>query len=120
MESTTIIRIVAAIAACVVFLAFFGVAIAYILTLSNALKKCSASARTMQPGMVWLLLVPILNIIWNFLVVSALAQSLANEFRLRGAQNVEPEPGKSIGLPMSICAACGLIPFLGILAGLAI
>ena len=105
-----------ALAMCVVMLA---IAIFYILTLSKTLQKCSPSSRTMQPGMVWLLLVPLLNLIWNFLVVNAISDSLTNEFRLRGIQNFEPNPGKSIGMPMAICGACSIIPILGVLAALA-
>ena len=119
MDSATTIRIIAGIVFLVVLLGGLALAIAYILTLSNALKKCSPSARTMQPGMMWLLLIPLFNLIWNFLAVNAISDSLGNEFRLRGIQGIEPEPGKSIGMPMAICGACGLIPFLGILASLA-
>lgn len=43
------------------------VAIFYILTLSRALQKCSPQLRTMKPGMVWLLLIPLFNVLWQFL-----------------------------------------------------
>jgi len=118
MDSTSTIRIVAGILFLVVFAAGVALAIAYIMTLSNALKKCSPAARTMQPGMMWLLLIPLLNLVWNFLAVNAISDSLGNEFRLRGMQNVEPQPGRSVGMPMAICGACCLIPFLGVLASL--
>jgi len=85
----------------------------YFMTLSRALGKCSTESRTMQPGMVWLTLIPFFGFIWNFVVVLALAKSLDNEFRARGVTDTEPEPGKNIGLAMSVCMACGLIPVLG-------
>ncbi|MGA2753781.1 MAG: hypothetical protein ABSE53_08435 [Terracidiphilus sp.] len=116
MDSVTIIRIVAGLVAVATFLV---VGIFYILTLSGALKRCSPIVRTMQPGAVWLLLVPFVNLIWHFFVVLALAQSLGNEFRVRKVPGVEPEPGKSIGIAMCICGVCAIIPILGILAGLA-
>lgn len=94
-------------------------AIFYILTLQKALERCAPVSRTMQPGMVWLLLVPLFNIIWSFFVVMALARSLANEFARRGMASPEPEPGQSIGVAMCICACCGVIPVLGALASLA-
>jgi hypothetical protein len=119
MDSTTTIRIVAGIICVVVLLGGLALAIAYILTISNTLKKCAPTSRTMQPGMAWLLLVPLLNLVWNFLVVNAISDTLTNEFRLRGVQNFEPQPGKQIGMPMAICGACSLIPILGILASLA-
>lgn len=94
-------------------------AIFYILTLQKALERCALSSRTMQPGMVWLLLVPLFNMIWSFFVVLALARSLSNEFGRRGIPSPEAEPGQSIGLAMCICTCCGLIPLLGVLASLA-
>ena len=69
--------------------------------------------------MVWLLLIPLFNIIWNFFVVMGIARSLANEFARRSMPSPEAEPGKSIGIPMCICMCCGLIPLLGLLASLA-
>lgn len=103
-----------------VFSFFFLIpAIFYILTLQKALERCAPVSRTMQPGMVWLLLVPLFNMIWSFFVVLALARSLANEFARRGIPGPEPEPGQSIGLAMCICACCGFIPILGVLASLA-
>ena len=70
----------------------------------------------MQPGMVWLLLIPFVGIIWIFLVVSALADSLANEFRLRSIPSDDPKPGKSVGIAMAVCGACSIIPFVNFLA----
>jgi hypothetical protein len=119
MDNVTVIRIVAGIFALLVLAGFLVIAIFYLQTLSNALRKCSMMSRTMQPGMVWLLLVPFFNIIWQFFVVLALAQSLGNESRARNILSVEPEPGKSIGIAMCICSVCGIIPILGILAALA-
>jgi len=112
MDSTTMIRIVAGI----LFLLILAAYIIFILSLSQALSKCSRSSRTMEPGMVWLMLVPLFNLVWQFLVVIALAKSLGNEFRARGIPNIEPEPGKSIGIAMSVCAVCGIIPLVNLLA----
>ena len=119
MDSTTGIRIVAGTVFLVVLLGMLALTIAYILTLSRTLQKCSPASRTMQPGMVWLLFVPILNLVWNFLVVNAISESLTKEFRLRGVLFFESEPGKRIGMPMAICGVCSMIPILGILAALA-
>lgn len=112
MDSVSLIRIVAGLMFVVVFLV---IALGYILTLTRALNKCSVSSRTLQPGTVWLLLVPFFNLIWNFFVVTGVARSLGNEFRARGIAHIDPEPGKSLGLAMSICGACSIIPILGLL-----
>jgi hypothetical protein len=91
----------------------------YILTLTRALAKCSATSITIEPGMLWLLLVPFVNMVWHFFVVIGMAKTLSNEFRLRNIPNMEPMPGQSIGIAMCVCGACGIIPFLGIFASLA-
>lgn len=100
-------------------LAFLAVilvaAIFYILTLSRALQKCSPASRTMEPNMVWLLLIPLFNIVWSFLVVIALGKSLGNEFRLRNLPSPGPDPGRGIGLAMCVCGACGIIPLIGLI-----
>jgi hypothetical protein len=103
-----------------VFSVFFLIpAIFYLLTLQNALNKCAPASRAMDPGMVWLLLIPVFNLIWNFFVVMNIAKSLASEYARRGIPSPEPLPGQPIGLAMSICACCCIIPVLGMLAGLA-
>lgn len=95
------------------------IAIFYILTLVRALQKCAPQSRTMQPGMVWLLLIPLFGLVWHFFVVMGMSNSLGNEFRVRGMANAPQEPGKQVGLGMCICAVCGVIPYLGILASVA-
>ena len=119
MDSTTIIRAFAGIFFLAFLALFIVIAVFYVLTLSRALNKCNPLARTIQPGTLWLLLIPFVNLIWHFFVVIGMANSLGNEFRARQMANVDPEPGKSIGLAMCICGVCGFIPILGVLAGLA-
>jgi hypothetical protein len=68
--------------------------------------------------MVWLMLIPFFGLIWNFFIVLALANSLGREFPARGVTHFDPEPGKSRGLAMCVCMACGIIPVLGIVASL--
>jgi hypothetical protein len=93
------------------------VAIFYILTLMRALEKCSPQSRTMAPAMVWLLLIPLVNLVWQFFVVMGLSHSLGNEFRARGMTNAPQEPGKQLGLAMCVCSVCGLVPYVRVLTG---
>ncbi|WP_109487546.1 hypothetical protein [Occallatibacter savannae] len=112
MDQTTIIRIVSG----VLFLLVLAEVIAYVALLSRVLKKCSPQSRTMQPGRVWLVLVPLFNFVWIFFVVNALADSLENEFRLRNIAASEQKPGRTLGLAMAICMACGIIPIINLVA----
>jgi hypothetical protein len=105
------------IAALVVFAICLIPAIFYLLTLQKALNRCSPECRAMAPGMVWLLLIPLVNMVWNFFVVLNIAKSLGAEFQKRGIAE-EPQPGQKLGLIMCILMVCGIIPFLGILCSL--
>lgn len=88
------------------------IGILYTLTLSNALRKCSVPSRTMRPGMVWLILIPVFNIIWQFFVVVGLARSVGNEFQTRRIPNVQRRPGMAVGIAMCVCTVCAILPFL--------
>lgn len=94
-------------------------AIFYVLTLSRVLTKCSPASVTIEPGMLWLLLFPVVNLVWHFFVVTGMAKSLGNEFRTRNIPSLDPAPGQSIGIAMCVCGACSIIPLLGFFAALA-
>lgn len=89
----------------------------YCLSLQKALNRCSPECRAMNPGMVWLMFIPLFNMVWHFFVVINMAKSLGCEFQKRGMAE-EPKPGQTIGMVMCILGCCGIIPFLGILCSL--
>ena len=91
----------------------------YIITLQKTLNRCAPENRAMPPENVWLLLIPVFSMVWQFIVVGNIAKSLAAEFRQREIQTEEIEPGKSIGLAYCILNVCSIIPILGILSALA-
>ncbi len=88
----------------------------YLLTLQKTLMRCSPESRTLSPGLVWLQLVPFLNIIWAFILVINISKSLDNEFNRRGIAH-EPNPGYNIGMAMAVCSILPIVPFLGFIAG---
>jgi hypothetical protein len=90
----------------------------YCLTLQKALNRCSPENRAMNPAMVWLMFIPLFNMVWHFFIVLNMAKSLGAEFQKRGIAE-DPKPGQSIGMIMCILVCCGIIPILGILASLA-
>jgi hypothetical protein len=104
--------------ACLIFFAILLIPkIFYILTLQKALNRCAPENRAMEPGLVWLLLIPCVSIVWHFFVVLNMAKSLGAEFQKRGITE-EPEPGKVIGLIMCILPCFSIIPIIGGLFGL--
>ena len=93
-------------------------AIFYLLTLQKALERCSIESRTTSPGSVWLLLIPLFNLVWLFIIVTKISESLHNEFTKRNIPE-DPQPGKSLGITYAVLVVCSIIPLLGILASLA-
>lgn len=100
------------------FLLMLMPAIFYLISMQKALSRCEPKNRLMQPGLVWLNLIPFFNLIWQFFTVLYVSGSIDREFRDRGI-DAEPEPGKPVGLAMCILYVCGVIPYLVMLTGIA-
>jgi peptidyl-prolyl cis-trans isomerase D len=94
-----------------VFAAGVAVWVLYIRTLRRALERCSPASQAISPDAVWLLLIPIFNSFWHFLVVSRLATSLGSEFRKRNMPSAGPKPGKQLGMAMCILPFVSAISF---------
>jgi hypothetical protein len=73
----------------------------------------------MNPGKVWLILIPVFGLVWSFVVVINITKSLKNEFARRGVPRPDPTLGETIGLATCVCSCCTFIPLLGRFAGLA-
>ncbi|QBG46025.1 hypothetical protein EGM51_00830 [Verrucomicrobia bacterium S94] len=96
-----------------VMLLLFIPTLFWLLTLQKALSRCRPENQAMAPAMVWLVLIPIFNIVWQFFVVINVSKSLKNEL---ASLNVEPDsadPGKAVGLAMCILNVISPIPYLG-------
>jgi hypothetical protein len=72
----------------------------------------------MEPGNVWLMLIPLFNVVWVFMVVNAIANSTKAQLEQYGVYSSD-KPTYSIGLAWAICSLCNWLPVLGIFAGLA-
>jgi len=112
-EFLIILGIVIALIALVLLVYIF-----FLLTLQRALGRCRPQNRTMEPGLVWLNLIPFFNIVWQFVTVSKVATSLNNEFRTRGRHRRDEDYGLTIGMVSCGLNLAGVIPLLGILCAL--
>ena len=101
---------------------FVGVIVVYVLYL-NTLRKTilivSPENRKLRPGEVWLLLIPLFSLVWQFVLVAKIADSLRAEYQSRGMTPSEERPGYQIGLAMSVCFVASFLPLLGSLIALA-
>ena len=90
----------------------------YLLTLNNTLKLVKAGNRQMEPGQVWLILIPFFGLVWQFIVVQKIADSLKAEFADRNISVGDERPGYNIGLAYCILFCCSIVPVLGGLASI--
>ena len=95
-----------------IFLAGFALQIFFLLALSRALGLCRPHNRTIEPGMVWLNLIPIFNLVWMFITVIRVSETLRYEFRDRGRHRRSEDYGHGLGIAMCISWMAGLLPFL--------
>ncbi len=92
--------------------------ILYILNLYKTMEEISPQNRKMESGLVWLYLIPLFGLVWHFIIVNKIADSLKDEFAERGVMIEEEKPGYNVGLACSILFACSIIPLLGGLASI--
>ncbi len=115
-------NLINALLAAALFLTVAGIAVYvfFLRTLQRALDRCAPRNRAMPPGQVWLCLVPLFGIAWQFLVVSRVAESLRREFAARQMPFPPDEDfGKRLGITGCALSLSAIIPFLGVLTGLA-
>ncbi len=99
---------------------FYGIAIAiglviqifFLLSLSKCLKQVSPRNRRMEPGQVWLNLIPCFNLVWMILTILKIADSLRDEYEDRGLRG-DGDFGRTIGLVYYISQfVCGLVALI--------
>jgi hypothetical protein len=77
-------------------------------------QRIPASFRKLEPGLVFLLLIPCFSVVWNFFVFPRLADSFKACFDSIGDRSVG-DCGRDLGIGYSICSAVSVVPLLGCL-----
>ncbi len=95
---------------------FFLTAIFFLLTLQKTLQAVSPENRRMPPSNVWLMFIPLFNIVWQFIMVDKISQSLAAECAKLSIPTKDTKPTYNIGLAWNICNTLSFIPFVGLAA----
>ena len=86
--------------------------------LMNCFKAIPSEFRLMEPGMVWLLLIPCFNLVWIFFVFPRLSKSFKTCFDSVQDTTVG-DCGAALGLTYAILCVVSIIPYLGCLTGVA-
>lgn len=98
-----------------VYLVTLVVTVFFLFTLSKALHRCHPSNRTMEPGMVWLNLIPLFGMVWMFVTYLRLSESLKNEFRDRGWHRRDEDYGQMLGVTASaLVMGSGALGYCGL------
>ena len=100
----------------VVFLVTLLVYLIVAILLYGCLARVPQEYQRMKPGLVFLLLIPLFNLIWNFFVFLRIPESYQAYFASQGRTDVG-DCGRSIGLWLSICVACSIIPCVNYISG---
>lgn len=82
----------------------------YANTIRKTLKLIAPENRFLAPNMAWLLVIPVYNIYWNFVMAARLSDSLTNEFFDRKIAE-EESPGRHMGIRYAILYLLSNIPF---------
>ncbi|MEZ6142642.1 MAG: hypothetical protein R3B84_18940 [Zavarzinella sp.] len=93
----------------IVLLLVLIVAILFLATLQSTLGSVQPANRALAPALVWLLLLPVINIFWLFVVVLKMAESLQNEYRDRGWNTQGESFGKTTGLSTAVLIMVSII-----------
>lgn len=102
-----------------VFLLVFLVPyIFFLLTLYRTAEQISIENRRLAPAQVWLLLIPLFNLFWMFVVINKLANSIRQECDRLNISYSQPTPTKDIGNIYALLAIASLMPVIGFFFGL--
>jgi hypothetical protein len=111
------------------FLVFFIIALVpyifFLVAQQNTLKAVQSTNRSMEPSHVWLQLIPLFGLVWQFIVTKAIADSLRNELNARNLEsklgiwedgitdevNIHPTYTTGKWYCILVCITC--VPFLG-------
>jgi hypothetical protein len=94
----------------------FAISIFICLLIYLPYKDVPAEHQKMAPGLVFLLLIPFFNIIWNFIVFLRIPESFQSCFAAQGRTD-QGDCGRQIGLWYAICGVAAFVPCVNYIAG---
>lgn len=85
----------------------------YAKTISETLKNISEDNRKMAPQNAYLILIPIFNLVYNFILVSKVSLSIKAELKSLNAKNKlnDEKNAYNLGITFSILTVCIFVPF---------
>lgn len=100
----------------VAMVVIFAINVVVCLLIYLPYKEVPNEHQKMAPGLVFLLLIPLFYIIWNFFVFLQIPESFQSYFASQGRTDVG-DCGRTIGLWCAICGAAAMVPCVNYVAG---
>ena len=94
-----------------VFLGFLVIQLLYILCIQRAFHAIDLECRPVAPGLAWLLLIPVFNIVWIFFLVVWMSRGLDRMWenqRLSKRTSGGFGVGLGFGISLALCAVPGV------------
>ncbi|MXV49805.1 hypothetical protein GS399_02400 [Pedobacter sp. HMF7647] len=86
----------------------------FCLAIRNALLQVQEENRALPMATVWLLLIPVFSLIWIFIVVQRVSQSIEAELHERNFE-VDEKPAYIIGMSYAVTSLIMIFPFPALL-----
>ena len=100
-----------------IVLVLIGLSVFVIYLLYSLLKAVPPNYRLMEPALVWLLLIPCFNLVWNFFVFTRISKSYQNYFYDHDRPHIG-DCGAGIGIAYSVCTVLASIPCVNYITGI--
>ena len=113
---TSFILMVYAIVIVVAVVIGLAITVVVIIMINGPLNEIPPEHRLIEPGQVWLLLIPCFNVFWNFAVFQKVPKSFQSYFSSQGRTDVG-DCGGQIGLWYAITVALSCVPCVNYIAG---
>ena len=94
---------------CILLVIAFIAHVAFLAAASRVLTRVDPENRRLDPGQVWLNLIPIFNLLWMIVTIERVGESIRNEFMARGRHKRTESYGKTSGLACAILGIIGLV-----------
>ena len=101
---------------CIIITVIFVLNVIVCFLMYKPLSKLPVSFRPFNPGLVFLMLIPIANFIMPFLISTSFIDGFQKYFGSVGDQS-NGDCGKTIGLTWAIATVCCAIPYVNFIAG---
>ncbi len=77
---------------------FLTMSILWFRSMQRSMSACNTVSRSAEPETVWLTLIPAFGLVWQFVCVIRVSDSLAREYHRRGWHSDEDRPGRELGI----------------------